>query len=304
MSRIVEVLNQAKEKFISVNEAVHMLAKEGESTPIQAATFLLHHDADKALTGYRMDDAFRLYEVDWEYGRYDAVFCALHDFMSPNAPKINNDGRIIEIGEEVGWKRVEFVDFALIEFAIDLDIRPKGSTTSQIKPPPRPSPVVVVSPDLLIKLAEAEQKAKRLEQELTEKDMHICGLEAYRESAQSHEEDLAEAEQEIGFLNERLAAVTKECDALRARLEAASEPVTMPPLILIAIDVFKEHWGGQIEPSVDARARANQEAIVASLKETHPEMTDAIAKAIDKVASPIDRDPKNKNGSYRLNLLS
>jgi hypothetical protein len=298
MSRIVEVLNQAKEKFISVNEAVHMLAKEGEGTPIQAATFLLHHDADKALTGYRMDDAFRLYEVDWEYGRYDAVFCALHDFMSPNAPKINNDGRIIEIGEEVGWKRVEFVDFALIEFAIDLDIRPKGSTTSQIKPPPRPSPVVVVSPDLLIKLAEAEQKAKRLEQELTEKDMHICGLEAYRESAQSHEEDLAEAEQEIGFLNERLAAVTVERDALRAQLEAVSEPATMPPLIRIAIEVFQEHWHGQIEPDENTRARTIQNVITKAIAEKYPRMTKATVNAVEKVASPIDRDRSNPSEKY------
>lgn len=74
----------------------------------------------------------------------------------------------------------------------------------------------------------------------------------------------------------------------------------LPPLIAIAIEVFQQEWQGQLNPSKEVRDRANQYAIVKGLKDRHPELTEAIIKAIDKVASPIDRDPKNQSGKYRL----
>lgn len=79
-----------------------------------------------------------------------------------------------------------------------------------------------------------------------------------------------------------------------------SREATLPPLISLAIQVFQEHWQGQLEPSEEVRARANQDSIVQGLQEQYPELTQAVAKAIDKVASPIDRNPKNQSGKYQL----
>jgi len=108
---------------------------------------------------------------------------------------------------------------------------------------------------------------------------------------------------EIELLSRRLAEVTAERDTLLVGVtgpQMETDSNELPPLIRMAIEVFQQHWHGQLDPLPEVRARANQVAIVSGLRTHHPEITEAIAKAIDKVASPIDRDPKNTTGRYRL----
>lgn len=120
-------------------------------------------------------------------------------------------------------------------------------------------------------------------------------------------QEVAQLRTEIELLRRQFVQVSNERNGLLAA--AATSPTDadstgLPPLIRMAIEVFKQHWNGQLDPSPEVRARANQAAIVSELRTRHPEITDAIAKAIDKVASPIDRDPKNTSGKYRLHRQS
>lgn len=143
----------------------------------------------------------------------------------------------------------------------------------------------------------------------------VAALTMRLEASESRE---AKLRQKLDFLKaEHEALLRQAVDEHTSRLEISREfneyvkmaeanqpekpaKARLPPLIAIAVEVFQEHWQGQLDPSQDVRARATQAAIVSDLRESHPGITNAVAKAIDKVASPIDRDPKNPSGKYQL----
>ncbi|WP_155295274.1 hypothetical protein [Chromobacterium violaceum] len=117
---------------------------------------------------------------------------------------------------------------------------------------------------------------------------------------------LTSPERITSMLSDELSVARRESEKYRQEIEELRSEINnttctpLPPLVQIAMDIFRIHWHSQLTPQDDVRSRANQEAIVKNLKEKYPGMTDAIAKAIDKVASPIDRDPRNASGKYRL----
>jgi len=285
MSFVAKELEKAKNEFISVNEAVHLVAKHGECTPIQAATFLLHHNADKELVGYSIDRVFKLHELEWFADRYQAIWSDLDDFVELNntTPRFDDEGNILEIGMNHGWKRSEFFAFSDFNLCIRLDPLPQKPQRPPPCPPPKtihnsltdlassdtneitqdqtsqladifnPATVLMASPEKLEVMAKAalhSSELSKLQQEIAQLKQKLSTSE---ENEQKFKTELAAIISNENKLKQQVIIETEEMEARKSAIEQERDKWKACAEELIAI--LKPCDDSEIEAASPIRAR-------------------------------------------------